>query len=368
MKIGFFLGDHHKYRQGGAEIQVKLIIEGLIKQDHDVFYVCYGDQNHTDPDIIEDGVRLYKIKKPWRGYKFLLRFNSKAINEIVKKEKPDIIYQRGDFHFWDLLTRYPKEDGIKVVSSLSMERHCIKVRPRSNQYYLLDMLNERMKIRYYKNSSLIISQTFHQRDMLKQNFDRSSIVIHNGHPIPKGPFNKKDPIQVIWVANLKPIKQPEIFIELARSLEKENIKFLMIGRPGSGEYQKRIDELIREVSNLEYIGELDLEKTNQHISTSSLLVNTSISEGFSNTFIQAWLRETPVISLNTDPDDLLSKYGIGRRSGDVDKLVNDVQFYIDNVDKLNKMGKKARKIAIKRFNIEDKITEHINAFRDILEK
>jgi glycosyltransferase involved in cell wall biosynthesis len=68
---------------------------------------------------------------------------------------------------------------------------------------------------------------------------------------------------------------------------------------------------IASVPGLEYLGSLALDDVNQLLAGAHLLVNTSTHEGFSNTFIQAWLRAVPVVSLNADPDDLLESAGLG---------------------------------------------------------
>ena len=52
-----------------------------------------------------------------------------------------------------------------------------------------------------------------------------------------------------------------------------------------------------------------------------LLINVSVSEGISNTFIQAWMRGVPVVSLNSNPDHWFDKYEIGKCcDGDLLKL------------------------------------------------
>jgi len=62
------------------------------------------------------------------------------------------------------------------------------------------------------------------------------------------------------------------------------------------------------------MGKLPFEETLKIFDGATLFVNTSKSEseGFPNTYIQAWLRGVPVISFDVDPDGVIAKNGLGK--------------------------------------------------------
>lgn len=69
----------------------------------------------------------------------------------------------------------------------------------------------------------------------------------------------------------------------------------------SGTYSDTLSTRIALLDNVTYLGERDNGYINNLLEIQAdLLVNTSDSEGFSNTFIQAWLRGIPVLSLNSN--------------------------------------------------------------------
>ena len=108
--------------------------------------------------------------------------------------------------------------------------------------------------------------------------------------------------------------------------------------------------MIAAVPNLRHVGVLSQEDVNDTLCGSSLLVNTSHYEGFSNTFIQAWMRGIPVVSLNVNPDGLLDGQGIGLVCGTEEALYQNVKRLLDNPQLVRTMGERSRAFAIKEFS------------------
>jgi len=368
MKIAFCLGHLYTESIGGAEIQSANLIKHFLKKGNEIIYLCYGAKNNIKPENFKKNFNVYRIKKPYMGIKTFEYINRRHIHRILDNERPDIIYQRGDFHFVDIISVYGKKNEIPVITGISMERHVNPGNIELNKMLLFTLVNRILKKRYYQYSTKIISQTKEQKRKLKNNYGYESKIISNGHPIPKGPFIKEDIPKIIWVANIKPIKQPEIFIDLARKYDDKKLKFIMIGKFEKGKYQDKIKDLMKDIPNLIYMGELPIEETNKQISSSHILVNTSISEGFSNTFIQAWMRETPVLSMNCDPGEVISKNHIGFIVPNKKILNEKLKYIINNLEEVAIMGKRARIVSIKNFSIEKVGDQYLELFQRIVNK
>ena len=372
-KICFVLEHFLKYSIGGAELQAYYIAQRLAK-DNDVHYIYV----ESDKDFLQrkfgkrdDDITLHRLKrynyKIFNETQFLNYFE---LQKLLRKIDPDLIYQRCGNSHTGIAARWSKKNGKKMVFGISSDYNCSS---KGILNFNMNFPNYPFKILNYfftndgiKKADLIIAQTNYQKRLLKLNFNVRAIVIPNAHPIPEEPFEKPYPPIVAWIGNIKPLKKPELFIKLADKLKDVDVKFVYAGRPSTNYYQNFLMKNSEKLPNLDYLGEIPFEKTNELLSKSSLFVNTSITEGFPNTYIQAWMRKTPVVTLTCDPDDLIKRHGLGFHSGSFEQLVKDVRYLIENEDVRREMGEKARRYALKNHDIK-KIGElYLDAFEKLL--
>src|SRR5690606_29796088 len=92
-------------------------------------------------------------------------------------------------------------------------------------------------------------------------------------------------------------------------------QFHVYGLIPENQYGDDLRNNISKLNNVKSYGQMENSIINQELKSALLLVNTSKSEGFSNTFIQSWMSGTPVVSLNSDPNNFISKYGLGKYCG-----------------------------------------------------
>lgn len=372
-KICFILPNYFKFLKGGAELQAYVLAKKL-SEKYEVHYIFESSKKFFDKKVLyDDGLLLHPIKR-YRNKIFgkLFFLNFKELLSLIDDINPDIIYQRGAKPYLGILSKLWNRNNKKLILGISMDLNCSKKEILNLDWNFFSLPSKIFDSFFYftgvKNADIIISQNKHQQKLLKENFNRSSFLISNGLPLPEPPFNKKKPLLISWIANIKPIKKPEIFINLAEKCKDLDVKFVYAGRPSKNNYQKILIKQTEKLQNLEYLGEIPFKETNRLLSKSSLLINTSETEGFSNTFIQAWLRETPVITLNCDPDDIIKNNEIGFHSGNFEKLVKQVRFLIENESLRNKMGKKARSYAIEHHDINKIVSDYLDTFNRLIDE
>jgi len=364
MRIVFLVHSYYRYLKGGAEYQAFLLAKELIKRKHEVHYIFVNSTSSEIPEQ-DDGIFLHPLKN-----KKISRFIGKVVyrNEILKllmQIKPDCIYHRNLSVFLNIANTYCKCGDCKTIWHIDSKPDVEMKKLSISKRILVDYFKNKYLEFGIKNANCIIGQEDYHNEMLVRNFGRECTVILNKFsPVERKQVVKVLPIRVLWIANIKPLKQAEFFIDLAYHFkEDDSVSFIMVGRPATGNYQAGLEKRMQRLSNLEYKGELPIDEVNDLLRESHLFVNTSLYEGGPPiTFIQAWMREVPTVSLNVDPDDMIKENKLGFHSGSFEQMVEDVRFLIENKEVRGEMSRNARKYALREYDIKKIVPKYVELF------
>jgi len=153
---------------------------------------------------------------------------------------------------------------------------------------------------------VFVSQNQYQHDRITSHFGKRSLLIKN-------PINLQDARPstgqfILWVGRDHEIKQPLLFLALAKLLPQRQFVMILNASPGGAYAQIERDK----PANLRLIAYVPLDEIEQQFfAKASLFVSTAVSEGFHNTFLQAGKFSVPVVSMNVDPFDYIKNYRCG---------------------------------------------------------
>lgn len=344
-----FLTEHHwDVEFGGAEYQIKLIIDQL-KWLYDIYYVARN--------VTFNVKHMKQIKIPHIGLlnrlgpSYFLDITN--VYHILRKLNPDFIYQRVSCAYTGIAAYYANKYNKTMIWHISSDNDVKPWEFNLKKQIIFDYIDKKFAEYGIMNCSKIIGQTKYQNKLLKKYYSKKcEVIISNFHPLPAHEIQKKHPVKILWVSNIKSIKRPEIFVEVAKHFEQfRNVKFCMIGGKQNKKLTTQLEEEINKIKNLEYLGEKTLKEVNNLFCQAHIFINTSDSEGFPNTFIQAWMRRVPVVSLNVDPDNVLKNHGIGFHSGNLEQLFKDTKRLIEDEELRETMGKRAQEYAFKHHSL-----------------
>jgi glycosyltransferase involved in cell wall biosynthesis len=354
MKICIF-SPFYPIIKGGAEYQSKIIASYLLQFD-EIFYISYG---HPEEKIMVEGnIRIYCLKKPgWTDFFSIYYYSLIKINKILNTEAPDIIYQRVLNSYSYHLSNYAEKQTIPlfihVADNFSL---CFDNTVRG---IIRRFLFNRIRDNYLKtNFTNFIIQTDEQMLLLKKQLILPVLKIYNMHPVMSTIYEKNefdyDTLKIIWIGNAHKIKKLEVFINLAKNYVGEAHKFIIIGKLEDSKYGKSLKAMIDSTKNILYLDEKTNDFINSYLKHCFVLINTSESEGFSNTFIQAWLQGIPVISLDSDPDGIISQYDLGYYChSDINKIDYYLNKLIADRDLYFEISRNCFSYAINKFSVKN---------------
>ena len=349
-------GDEEIQYVGGESVQHVLLARAWRDLGLDVSIVV-EDQGQGRVRMV-DGIRAIAAYKREDGIP-IVRFAHPRLTGLIgamREADADVYYQSPSaaatgFTAW-YCRRFGKRSLIRIASDLG----CIPGKQ------LIRYWRDRRIYEYgLRHADIVVAQTEHQRTLLQQNYGLQSEVINMIADIPPPPTVKQD-IDVLWVANLRPVKRPEILFELAsRSPE---LKFVVAGGalPGMESYYETMMSEAAKLPNLSVLGAVPYAQVGALFERARLFVNTSSMEGFPNTFLQAWARAVPVVSF-FDPDSLIKRLNLGRAVATTEEMSQAIEDLIRHEAQRRAMGQRAREFCVGQFSASQVANRYIELLR-----
>lgn len=341
---------------GGAEVQQVILAKELLKHGFEVSFVTFGD-GQVPIEYLDD-IKVIKVYKREAASNLTLFSKAWCIWKAMRQANADIYFhETGSFGVVSLFCCLARKKFIRYVASdgdVDKSRHLSFVQRFGNW---LD----------FKLANMVIVQNEYQGKMLKVNYGRESLIIKNAFPIPERRMTQKtNPSIILWVATIRDVKQPELFLKLAQAIPWGS--FQMVGGAWDNpELYGRVTEMSATVPNLDFVGFVPFSEVNRYFEQALILVNTSKYEGFSNTFIQAWLQYVPVVSLNSDPDEVICINRLGFHSKTFQQLTEDVRTLLKDEQLREEMGRNGRQYVEKEHDITKVVPRYLEVFNRLLE-
>jgi glycosyltransferase involved in cell wall biosynthesis len=180
-----------------------------------------------------------------------------------------------------------------------------------------------------ENATLHIAQNEHQRELLGKYYRRSCVVIKNPIDLTMTHPCKKEGKEILWVGKSDWIKRPEIMIDAARYFPEYS--FTLIMTLSNLEIHERCLQAIQSLPNVSVLNYIPYPEVEIFFARAKLFVNTSLFEGFPNTFLQALKHSIPIVSYQVDPGQVISRHGCGLLcEGDFEKLKQNLHLLMTN--------------------------------------
>lgn len=283
------------YAVGGATVQTSNWMIGFEQNGFKTVVISHAEINKNTDFIIEN----IKKNSPLTLIKFSL---------LLLRYSPKFIYV--SIPWWSniLLFIPAKILGVKIVQRISND---IFVDDRVNNIF-----QSKIKNSLFKKSTNYVDvfacQNSYQFERIKSFYPNKKVLkLYNPFSFFEIDQSSKRSY-VAWVGIFQKQKNFKSLYDIVKKTPK--IKFKIAGKMlnPKDKKTKRFFDLLSNEKNVEFIGLLSRNEIFSFLSNAYCLLNTSLYEGFPNTYLESISVQTPIITRKiTDPDNIISSFRLG---------------------------------------------------------
>jgi glycosyltransferase involved in cell wall biosynthesis len=297
--------EHREHTVGGESVQQTLLARALSVRGHEVSMVT-ADYGQPDAAVWDD-VRVYKAYRPKAGLPVLRFLHPRwsGIWSALARADAQLYYTSCAGMQVALLALFCARQGRRFVFRCASDSDC------DPSKLLIRHARDRWLYAYgLHRADAILVQSAAQAASLARHFGLPSRV--TGMLVEPACAEPARDIDVLWVANIRRVKQPDRVLTLAAQLPEAAIHMVGGALPGEEALYERVRHEASLRPNLTFHGRLSYHDVNALYARARVLVNTSEVEGFPNSYLQAWIHGVPVVSY-LDPDGVIGRNGLGAR-------------------------------------------------------
>jgi glycosyltransferase involved in cell wall biosynthesis len=287
---------------GGAEMQALLVSQALAQSGLRVCLCGYEAPGADVPDVV-GGVDVV-LRPPFMGGTVRARLREPLGVRAALAAVPARA----------VVTRAAgPEVGLVATAARSLARPFVY----STASYLDFSYGDRVRSRRdrflfaagLRLADAIVVQTEEQRALCREALGRDGVLIPSvAVPVEPGP---QDPTSFLWLGRIHPVKQPLLFVELARRLPAARFTMVAVPERQNARLEQKLRAAAAGTPNLELLPPRPRAAVGELLDRAVAVVSTSVREGMPNTFLEGWARGVPALAIGHDPDRVIERHRIG---------------------------------------------------------
>ena len=339
---------------GGESVQQTLLAKGFVKRGYDVSMIV-KDVGQPERQLIEN-ISVFKTFKRSAGLP-VLRFFVPRLTTIwsaLRSANADVYYQSCAGMLTGVVSKFCQIHNRQFVFRLAHDSDCIP-----GEQLIKYWRDRKLYEHGLRSADLIAAQGVKQVALLQKHYGLPSEPVNMVVELPGEHAPENKTIDILWVNNLRQFKRPDLVLELASNMPSH--KFMMIGGAVAGEEQlfEDIKQRARDIQNLEFLGAVPYQRVNNYFLEAKVFLNTSDSEGYPNSFLQAWARSIPIVSF-FDPDNIIRDKGYGCVPQDLHQMKSDVEALLSDDRRRTSIGADARQFVFENYSADAVVQTYVS--------
>ncbi|NNG21843.1 glycosyltransferase family 4 protein [Telluria aromaticivorans] len=342
---------------GGEQVQQTLLAKALARRGFEVSMVVY---DYGQPDQAEwDGITTHRSFRQAAGLPLLRFVYPRWVKtwDALRKADADVYYLSCAGMHLGLVSLFCSRYHRKLIFRVAHDSDC------TPDALLIKYWRDKKLYEYgLRHAHRILVQTQRQHAAMLANYRRGSTVARMLVQSSEKPVERT--VDVLWVNNVRQFKRPDLLLALARRMP--DLRFRMIGgeQPGSESLYASIAADAARIQNLDFLGRVPYHQMAQHYAGARVFVNTSDSEGFPNSYLQAWIHGTPAVAF-FDPDDVIRRERLGHAAGSMDEMEQRVRELVSDHSQWRQCSERCRDFMDRHYAEQDVIAPYLQGIQEV---